>query len=150
MRIIGPIQFWRCCMIYLFKKIKKNKWGCMIWLGRGKITSGNNVHFWMYIFIFRVLMPSQRTVGTDAIEKDSRAGGEITSGNDVHFLMFIFIFGVLMPSWRTADIDAIVKAGVWSCDQWANGPMRGLKNNYMKRGQTETRTDIATLWKNRP
>ena len=42
---------------------KKNR-GCMI-------TSRNDVHFLVYIFSFRVLMPSWRTAGTDAIVKDS-------------------------------------------------------------------------------
>ena len=27
MRIIGPIQFWRVCVIYLEKKKKKKNWG---------------------------------------------------------------------------------------------------------------------------
>ena len=27
MRIVGPIQFWRVCMIYLEKKEEETKWG---------------------------------------------------------------------------------------------------------------------------
>ena len=41
--------------------------GCMIFVK--KITSRNDLHFLMYIFIFRVLMPLWRTAGTDAIVK---------------------------------------------------------------------------------
>ena len=37
----------------------------------GKITSRKNVHFLMYIVIFRVLMPLWRTAGSDAIVKVS-------------------------------------------------------------------------------
>ena len=39
--------------------------------GGGEITRCHDVHFLMYILFFRVLMPSWRTAGTDAIVKDS-------------------------------------------------------------------------------
>ena len=60
MWIEDPILFWVGCVIYL---------GCMHDLKKKK--NCNDVHFFMYIFIFRVLMPSWRTADTDAIVKDS-------------------------------------------------------------------------------
>ena len=49
------------------------------------------------------------------------------------FCTFLFIFRVLMQSWRTAS---------WrpGSDHLTWGPMRGLKKNNMKRGQTDRHT----------
>ena len=78
MQIVGPIQFWRGCVIYLIfffwrgrviffsKKVNIiNIFFLYFFLGGEEITSRNDVYFFMYICIFRVRMPPWRTAGTD-------------------------------------------------------------------------------------